>query len=265
MDSPLHHLDRHVHFHQEAAQKFPHQPLRNPCCEDLSSTTATNDNSAMMPPRTLDKHTPPKPHHRRRRRVHWGSKVTVKQIPHINDVPIDVIQNMWYSRGEYKGIKQRFAQTVRLIMNGAVLSSTNDENCTRGLEPRTRQGARARVEMRRKAVTAVLEAQAEQTSGEIGPDEEAVAKAYQQAGAEACQQQAEMYGKQDEQDIQEYLRGGEEHTENLELSSSSSSMEDVILEDVALGDEDKSQISIFAERATGRIHTAQHQPLMMCV
>jgi hypothetical protein len=93
-------------------------------------------------------------------------------------------EQLWYSRTELDAIKESNRATAQWMeLNGG--ESRDDElHCTRGLENKTRVGARRRRAIRRAASRVVFEEQAYQQ--EVGFDDcDAIAKIYYELSMEA--------------------------------------------------------------------------------
>lgn len=96
-----------------------------------------------------------------RKKVSFFPNVSVQEIPHIVDLDIDEIEATWYTKAEYKAVKQSVASILRLMINGG-LTNNEEEECTRGLEHRTPEGAMKRKANKLNAFQVVYEAQESQ-------------------------------------------------------------------------------------------------------
>jgi hypothetical protein len=181
-----------------------------------------------------------KERHHRRRKVHFGSRIKVQQIPHITNIPLDIRKAVWYTQLDFVSIKRSYTQTVKLMMKGLADVTSDLYHCTRGLEARTREGARLKHEVKLTTLIAVLKEQEQLAKHNITGTEarEALAEVYQQAGSTKCQNLALVQGLKDEQDIQHYIfPQGNELEYSSEFSVNGSPMEN-IMEDIPLGSSD---------------------------
>ena len=179
-------------------------------------------------------------------KVKFVHKIKVHRIPHLSDLPEDVVASTWYNRSEFDAVKRSYQVTVRMIMKGHVFTSYDEDtnsHCTRGLEYRTKEGARFKQKVKLYAMLAVLDEQDRQRQAGVR-DPESLSKAYRQESEKATSR-AFVRGLKDELDIQEYLHG------DLTFSSSSSSDEtegcnrsdvelggEMCMEDIPLGPAD---------------------------
>eukprot|EP00934_Nitzschia_sp_Nitz4_P002405 Nitzschia sp. Nitz4//scaffold289_size23394//12358//12882//NITZ4_008478-RA/size23394-processed-gene-0.6-mRNA-1//1//CDS//3329545825//2400//frame0 len=89
--------------------------------------------------------------------VSFHSMVTYREICPLTDIPEEEIRDVWYNDDEYGDIKKRVTDTVHRAGTGEVVE--DDSTTMRGLEGRTRFGARRRKNNKKAALTAVWETQ----------------------------------------------------------------------------------------------------------
>jgi hypothetical protein len=142
--------------------------------------------------------------------VKFVARSKLHYIPHINDIPPDVIASTWYNRTELDDTQKSYQITVQMIMKGHIFT-TRDEatnsHCTRGLEHRTREGARFKQKIKVLAMLAVLEEQ-ERQKQEGTSNPELIAQQYRHESDKATSR-AFAQGLKDELIIQDYLRAEE--------------------------------------------------------
>ena len=124
----------------------------------------------------------------------------VFEITHLDDIPAEVISEIWYDASEYAQIKKNYQMTIYLMESGEKLSGEN--HTSRGLEYRTQEGAWARYENKRDAYNAVLDEQDRQWKEDID-DWDKISKVYIEHSAK-CLKAANERGVQDEKDILDY-------------------------------------------------------------
>jgi len=94
------------------------------------------------------------------RNVHWDRRVTVVQIPHYRDMPSKQVEELWITASEFDSMKQS-ARRVLIALIKNKLDSFPDDSA-RGLEGKTRSGAKLRNENKAIFRNAVLEEQQRQ-------------------------------------------------------------------------------------------------------
>lgn len=93
------------------------------------------------------------------KRVSFSKTVHCKEMRHIKDYSEEEIQMFWLTTPDYLLIKSTIKQTLSMMMNGNTNFESDEEFCTRGLESRTRAGARARSYSKLRTRSAVLNEQ----------------------------------------------------------------------------------------------------------
>jgi hypothetical protein len=98
--------------------------------------------------------------HQRKRRVFFSDSVETREIPHLDDLSNEDVLAAWWTANDYLVIRKMISLTVRMIMNGSKFVEDDGDFCERGLEVRTKAGARARhLMIKQRAIETVLKAQ----------------------------------------------------------------------------------------------------------
>lgn len=118
----------------------------------------------------------------------------VHEIPHLDDMPDEEVDAVWYNSEEYSEIKSSYQITIMMMEGGETLDDSN--HTSRGLEYRTQEGAWARYENKRDAYNAVLDEQDYQWKVDKD-DEHKIRKIYLQH-SKKCSDAAVVRGLQDE-------------------------------------------------------------------
>jgi hypothetical protein len=129
------------------------------------------------------------------RHLSFKPTVSVRPIPHIDDISEKIIHDVWFSKRDFEEMKKSFSQTLR-AMSQYESDLDNEEHCFRGLEYRTREGELERRRNKWNALNAVLDEQDRQKSLGIGNDK-LLCQIYK-TESNMCQQQALLLGKKDE-------------------------------------------------------------------
>jgi hypothetical protein len=91
--------------------------------------------------------------------VVWFKEVTsFREILPLSELTDEDISTVWYSEEEYAEIKKHVTETIKLAADGNCLDDDNDF-CMRGLEGRTKFGARRRKNNKARALDAVWSTQ----------------------------------------------------------------------------------------------------------
>jgi hypothetical protein len=135
------------------------------------------------------------------RSVVFAEHNEVFEIPHLDDIPQELIPEIWYDASEYAQIKKNYQLTIFLMESGEELAG--DHHTSRGLEYRTQEGAWARYENKRDAYNAVLDEQDRQWKEDID-DWEKISRLYLQHSSK-CLKSAFERGANDEKEIKEYM------------------------------------------------------------
>lgn len=161
---------------------------------------------------------------------------TVQSVPHIDDMPLETIDAVWYNQDDYNQMKSSRNLTIYLIESGKLESlifegGNNDEKHTaRGLENRTKSGSMKRNENKCSAYSAVLDEQRKHlsrfrkkkkkmttttktlnkgSSNEDGrPVDIIIAARYTQQSAAKCAEEAVARALLDEKEAMQVFRGG---------------------------------------------------------
>lgn len=137
--------------------------------------------------------------------VHFATKPTVIQ----EDEPTVILSDeevnaLWYTPDEYRLIRNSQYFAIKMLENKECALEENDELCSRGLESRTKAGARRKRMNIAASWDAVLYEQEKQwDEGRYSPT--ALAKVYRDATAQ-CEMVAFLAGKRDAQFVQDTER-----------------------------------------------------------
>jgi hypothetical protein len=134
--------------------------------------------------------------------VTFSQNVDVQEVPHLKDLPQEEKIATWYNNQDFERIKKSLVITLRLMMAQKPVGS---DQCVRGLEFRTPQGAKFRKKTKIDALTAVWNEQVAQWK-ENKTDDEAIRRVYVQHSLK-CREAARKFGLHDEQAVQNYLHG----------------------------------------------------------
>ena len=154
------------------------------------------------------------------RSVHFAPTARVRQVTKMTK---DQAKDIWFVSDDFVKMKKTFAPTVQRMMDGSLTEeeSKGEDHCTRGLEYRTRDGARRRMKNKYNGLSAVLHEQDRQIFEEI-QDPEQLAQVYREANFK-CMQEAIALGQQDALDVQDYLYS-QDDGESLDVSEVSSTI-----------------------------------------
>jgi len=163
-------------------------------CSDASDTTDVKDEVRAPKENLLAAAEAEKP-----KSVRFAPTAKVRQFTKFSR---DQGKDIWFVNGDFAKMKRSFAPTVQRMMNGTITPEDEEEHCIRGLEYRTKDGARRRTKNKFNGMAAVLHEQDRQIFGEAADDEQ-LARVYAEVNAH-CRREAAELGAQDELDIQEY-------------------------------------------------------------
>ncbi len=177
---------------------------------------------------------------RRRGRVTFAPVTEIQEVPHVNDLESEDVAEIWYCKRDYEVIKATYMTTVRMMASGStsLLFENEEDHCFRGLEYRTREGARRRQGNKITAITAVLDEQDRQIYEGIW-DPEALAEVYRRTSAH-CTDAAFLLGLRDEQDTALSMSSLEELTKEI-LGEDSQNYFDSRADDIYYDDDDKDE------------------------
>jgi hypothetical protein len=114
---------------------------------------------------------------RSKKSASFCNKVSIRQIPHINDLSQVEKDSTWLTDQDFLLNRKSCVTTVKKHVRGEITMENKDKYCFRGLESKTREGARRRKEMKDVAIKAVLQEQKLQKEGGI-EDPESVKRIY---------------------------------------------------------------------------------------
>jgi hypothetical protein len=98
---------------------------------------------------------------KKRGNIRFHDIVTVQETIHINDLSYDEIENSWYSKREYKQIKEGVSAIVAAVQSGTYEGDT-DKDCLHGLECRLKKNSLRRKKVILYGIMVVLGVQEEQ-------------------------------------------------------------------------------------------------------
>lgn len=156
----------------------------------LVSTTETLDCQGGLPT-VVTTETKPR---RREKLVQFFPMVEMHETLHVNDYTRDEIAHVWYSEAEFAGM--RADQKLALDLFEFGIYTDKDQDCLRGLEARTRWGAKERRYNKELGRAAVFQEQSLQEY-DSKYDPEAIARAYASA-TKHCSVAAAEAGRIDE-------------------------------------------------------------------
>lgn len=211
------------------ANRFPQHKLLQP--EGLTTAESVKRSST------------PAPKPIERRCVHFKETVSVRPIPHVDNIPADEVAAVWFCKKDFEDMKKSFATTLRLIAYGE-FKADDAEHCARGLEFRTRAGALARRENKWNALNAVLDEQDRQR--ELGINNDKLLSQIYITENRLCRQSALELGRQDEEEAREYVV--------------TPVVEDVVMADSSSeSDEEMDYCEEYAKRSTLRAPSSQRK------
>ena len=133
-----------------------------------------------------------------RRRVRFAPEDRIETVPHLSEMTESELDARWLTSSECKQIKSGCKITVHMMMAGQSIPKNDDAFCTRGLEIRTKLGARQRYAKRDKARRALFRAQHfQQREGFL--DEQYLSELYMRYTA-ACCKEAFLRGLSDQRE-----------------------------------------------------------------
>jgi hypothetical protein len=156
--------------------------------------------------------------------VSFEQHVDVKEIPHIKDLSAEEVSAVWYNGEDFEAIKKSLVVTLRLMIASKPVGS---DQCTRGLEFRTPQGAKYRKKNKLEALTAVWNEQVAQWKDNVSNDE-AIRRVYVEQ-SKKCIETARKFGMHDERAVQKYL--GEDMSESDDSVRSTSLRARLVVDD----------------------------------
>jgi hypothetical protein len=134
-----------------------------------------------------------------RRKVAFDKVVKVRKTLNISNYTQDEIRDTWYSHEDMLRICTENRATVALLNKNGGQLSENDQTTTtiRGMECRTKQGARRRMKNKILSRIMVLREQERQRNNDVGDDPECIYLVYYSI-ASKCQTEAVKLGLKDE-------------------------------------------------------------------
>jgi hypothetical protein len=169
----------------------------------LSSKTVTSpcsDSSRKSDPKEVE--TKPS---RREPKVRFFKRVHIRRVPNREELSEEQVLDVWYSREEFKEIRQECFAAIRIMTSGdAILDDDDEEYCFRGLEYKTKAAYKERRQNKLEVRHAVLDEQEFQIENELD-DPEWIAK-LSRDGSRPCVRAAILAAKKDEQGSRLFLQ-----------------------------------------------------------
>lgn len=131
------------------------------------------------------------------RRVRFKETVSIRPSLHVNDITEDEKEASWFSPQEFDRMKEDVSRTVELMAAGEY-EGGGAEQCSRGLEGRTRTECLQRRENKWAAINAVLDEQDQQQKFQLF-DDELLREVYIEENID-CRQPALEMGIRDHED-----------------------------------------------------------------
>jgi hypothetical protein len=156
----------------------------------MTCATVNTTTTSCLPPLHQDNDLP------RRRGVAFSDCVEISFVLHRNDFSSEEHSQSWYSKDEIRSIKNGVRESVAKLTNFPNMPD-DDDYCSRGLENKTREGARKKLRNKIDARAAVFfEQEMQQEEGLF--DLEQIADCYYEY-SEPCHAAAQMVALRDEQ------------------------------------------------------------------
>jgi hypothetical protein len=114
-----------------------------------------NSDQDLSKPCPHERCSPLAPPSKQKKNVSFNEQAFMRETLHISDYNFEEKRNSWFNRIEMHNMKAAMAATLRLMVRGD-LDSDSNHHCARGLEFRSRAGARKRKENNLLALEAVL-------------------------------------------------------------------------------------------------------------
>lgn len=212
----------------ERSDNFPPLPAgqSSPCCPiELDATTGLRGNilkksvnsiegtcarDAEITPRIVDPYIVLLPlplatvkEETSHKHVTFSKCVLFKEVRHLNDYKKEEVEAIWLTMPDYLTIKATLRRTLAIMMQGEQISEKDEDFCTRGLETRTKTGAKARSRARLRTRSAVLNEQdMQREEGFVDLQNLALASMEETASSRA---HAHAIALEDERCVQDYL------------------------------------------------------------
>jgi hypothetical protein len=95
----------------------------------------------------------------RPRKVTFNPQVIVTEIMHKRYLSSKTFKKIWMTLEEYESIMTHMKKTIRMITRGECIDEEDDHYCVRGLEAKTREGHKQRIQNRQSVKRAVFRQQ----------------------------------------------------------------------------------------------------------
>jgi hypothetical protein len=167
---------------------------RNANDDESTITTAVTTGTAVSPPVK-----------QRKRKIRFSlSSNQLFYIPHIADMDGKEVSAIWYQKREYEAIRSKTLPILHKMKKGDKIRESSNKQTVRGLEKRTRLGARHFQKNRTEAVNAVLTEQYDQRCEGV-QDDEHLAEVYSNASSQSHDEAYEL-GLKDEAELEKELK-----------------------------------------------------------
>jgi hypothetical protein len=137
------------------------------------------------------------------RRASFCDDSTFHDVPHATEMTKEEMKVIWYDEDDYERMKDEWNETINKHARGEPIVE-EEGHCMRGLEARTKFGARRRKSNRAAALSAIWEIQVSQWKQKMD-DQAAIAAAYR-PHALHCKYPALQIAHQDEQFVKNYMK-----------------------------------------------------------
>jgi hypothetical protein len=138
-----------------------------------------------------------------RRRVSFCEDSTFHEVPHATEMNNEEMKIIWYVEEDYERMKDEWNETTKKYARGEPIVE-DEGHCMRGLEARTKFGARRRKSNRAAALSAIWEMQVSQWKQKMD-DQAAIAAAYRPHALHS-KYPAMQIAHQDELFVREYMK-----------------------------------------------------------
>jgi hypothetical protein len=141
---------------------------------------------------------------RQKSKVRFYHRVRIQRVTNRLDLSEEEVKGIWYSREEFKEIRQDCFSTIKIMTGNESVDSDDDEEfCSRGLEYKTKEAYKERLRNKQEIRLAVLDEQEFQSENDMD-DPEWIAKLSRDE-SRLCVKAAILAAKKDEQESREYL------------------------------------------------------------
>jgi hypothetical protein len=157
-----------------------------------------------VPSREAEKKSPRQEIPRSTTRVTFYPHVRIQRVTNRKDLPKKQIRQVWYSREEFKGIRNECHSTIKLMADGEELINEDEGLCIRGLEYKTGTAYKTRQRNKLEIRKVVFEEQGFQSESGMEDDPEWIAKLSVDQ-SRSCVKAGIETARKDERDSRDYL------------------------------------------------------------